>query len=153
MAKIIAFGKLFEPLDIELGEDTVHTRIDLRDSSINKNWETLRSSREKMEALKNGLAKLESTDSPEADAIARDMAEIMRPAICGAIGEQAYMDILVACGIDGKPVPPEEANMVMALVFSEIEVAIIARITEFKNNKAAHYLKEIANAQPEPHKA
>ena len=51
MAKIIAFGKLFEPLDIELGDETVHARIDLRDSSVNKHWELLRSSREQMDAI------------------------------------------------------------------------------------------------------
>lgn len=153
MAKIIAFGKLFEPLDIELGGDTVHAQIDLRDSSINKNWDALRKAREKMDAVNAALEKLESVDSPEADALARDMAEVMRPAICCGIGEASYRDILVACGIDGKPVPPEEANMVMALVFAEIEVAIIDRMTAFKNNKAAHYLKELTNAQHEPHKA
>ncbi|CAK7059425.1 MAG: hypothetical protein MEEGG_02817 [Eggerthella lenta] len=152
MAKIIAFNKSFEPLDIELGDETVHARIDLRDSSVNKNWELLRSSREKMEAIQEASKALESACGPEADKIAKDMADLMRPAICGAIGEQSYLEILVACG-DGEPVQPEEANMVMALVFSEIEVAIIDRIKAFKDHKAAHYLKEIANAQPEPHKA
>lgn len=81
MAKIIAFGKLFEPLDIELGDETVHARIDLRDSSVNKNWELLRSSREKMEAIQEASKALESACGPEADKIAKDMADLMRPAI------------------------------------------------------------------------
>lgn len=144
---------MFEPLDIELGDETVHARIDLRDSSVNKNWELLRSSREKMEAIQEASKALESACGPEADKIAKDMARPHAPPrYAGAIGEQSYLEILVACG-DGEPVQPEEANMVMALVFSEIEVAIIDRIKAFRGNKAAHYLKEIANAQPEPHKA
>ena len=148
MAKIIAFGKSYEILSIELGDATVTARIDLRDSTIDKNFKILRSKRVEAERLMAKQDALESKDGPEADGLAKGMAAIIAPAIIAAIGEESYNEILAACG-DGDPVEPEEANMLMTLVFAEIEAVMVERFKAFRGSKAAHYLQELNNAQPE----
>lgn len=143
--KTLKVRKSFERFEVEVGDETVECAIDCTDSSVNAL--AARCIKARQQALALDTLKEKTFDREKLNKLSEDMAAIIGPVIVDGIGEESYDAILTACG-DGVKLKPAQCNLVMVQVFATVCQAIMERLNEVKQNKAAHYLQDVmADAQ------
>lgn len=140
--KTVELKSSFEKVTFDFGDGgKVAVAIDCRDDLMNALWAKFKLTQEKIAAIQedaSGVYELE-----ELNKYSKQIADILKDTIVMAIGENSYNELLLAAGL-GVAVKPEQANAIMAQVFAEISAAIVERVDSLNNNKASHYLQEVA---------
>ena len=139
---------LYEPLTIEIGDVTVNAYIDVTADNLMNLSEVCESAAKEMNEVQGWQKQAEKERNASLLRKANEKAaEIMEPAIVCGIGQEAYDEIVVACGA-GRAISKSACNIVMVRVL----YAIVDTVNEHKDvlvaEKAAHYLAEADNAQP-----
>lgn len=144
---------LFEPLDIEIGDVTVHTAIDVTAENLVTISDICTKAKNKMQGVSVMQKKAEAEENHQLlQKVNRQAAEIMEPAIVAGIGQESYDEIVAACGA-GRKISKASCNVVMMRVLMAIMEAIKEQQSNTIDEKAAHYLAEAEDAQPEPYQA
>lgn len=141
----------YEPLILNIGNAEVVATIDLTPDNLIDLSEACKKA--------SGAAKAAGKLAEDAErnhdaakmkeAYAKIAKAIEHPIVTG-IGQGAYDEIRSACG-GGEPISKAKCNLVMMQVFMAIyEKVKEARGSEKLEGKAAHYLSEVEDAQPEP---
>lgn len=140
--KTIELKSSFEKLTFDFGDGgKVAVAVDCRDDLINALWAKFKSAQEKIAGIQNDISGVYELE--ELNKYSKLVAEILRDTIVMAIGKKSYEELLAAAGL-GVAIKPEQANAIMAQVFAEISLAIVERADALNNNKAVHYLQEVA---------
>lgn len=140
----------YEPLTIEIGNETVETRINVTVDGLLDIGDACRKAGNKMGSLQKLRDQAEkSKDAKQLRKVNAQMADVLEIAVKAGIGEEGYDSIVAACG-QGQPVKKVDCNIVMAKVFHAIFQTVKEREEDSLNEKAAHYLAEVNDAQPEP---
>ena len=121
----------YEPLTIEIGNAVVETRINVTVDGLLDIGEACNKAHSKMTALQ------------------KLRADVLEVAVKAGIGEEGYDAIVEACGA-GYPISKVDCNIVMGKVFHAIFQTVQERKEYTLNEKAAHYLAEVDDAQSEP---
>lgn len=144
---------LYEPLDVEIGSETVHTAIDVTADNLVRISEVCTNAQKEMKGVSAMLDKARRTqDHKLLQKMNKKAAEVMKPAIVAAIGQEGYDDIVKACGA-GRKVSEAACNVVMTRILTAIMDAVVGQQANTIDEKAAHYLAEVEDAQPEPYQA
>ena len=144
---------LFEPLDIEIGDVTVHTAIDVTAENLVTISDICTKAKSKMQGVSVMQKKAEAEKNHQLlQKVNRQAAEIMEPAIVAGIGQESYDEIVAACGA-GRKISKAACNVVMMRVLMAIMETIKEQQSNTIDEKAAHYLAEAEDAQPEPYQA
>lgn len=140
----------YEPLSIEIGDQEVTCRINVTPDGMLSIGDACRKAEQKIKPLQKLY-----NDAKESKNVAKmkkanaQIADVIEPAIKAGIGEEGYDAIFAACGAGG-PVTKADCNIVMVKVFGAIFETVKERREDSLNEKAAHYLAEVDDAQPEP---
>lgn len=142
----------YEPLTIEIGDKKIEARIDVTVDNLLDLGEVCRKADQKVKAMQKLYADaMQSKNVAKAKQANKEIAEVIEPAIKAGIGEEAYDAIVAACGA-GQKIDKAHCNIVMVQVLGAIYRAVMEQKENALNEKAAHYLAEVPNAQPEPDK-
>lgn len=140
----------FEPLTIEIGDQQVDTRINVTMDGMLDIAEACKKADGKMRVLQKLRDEaVNAKDAKKMRKLNAQIAEVLEVAVKSGIGEDGYDAIIAACGVNGT-VSKSDCNIVMFKVFAAIHDAVKERNEESLNEKAAHYLAEVDDAQPEP---
>lgn len=154
--KTISTKAPYEPLEIEIGNQVVKTAIDVSVDGLLALAAKCKKAAQKMKALESLHDK--ARKGKHAEALKRlnaELAKVMEGPIKQAIGEDDYEAVVKACGM-GREIAKEDCNPVFAMVFRVINETVKERnedalaLNDALNEKAAHYLAEVRDAQPEP---
>ena len=139
---------LFEPLDVQIGNETVHAAIDVTADNLVRISEVCTKAKKDMDGVTAMQRKAQETqDHALLQKMNDKAAAIMEPAIVTAIGQQAYDDVVTACGA-GREISKTSCNVVMVRILYAIMEVIAEQQQNAIDEKAAHYLAEADNAQP-----
>ncbi len=137
----------YVPIDIEIGDEVVHvyvnTTVDGLTNIANRCYEAAQKFDEKQPIVD------EATKANDIDtilAINDEIATIAEGAIRSAIGD-GYDRIMAALANTAPEFKPSDANHVMIQVMDAVLEIVKDAKAEMLNNKAAHYLSEVSNAQ------
>lgn len=140
----------YEPLSVEVGNVTVNARINVTVDGLLNIGEACSKASTKMNALQKLHDDAKKTkDYKKLRKLNSQMADVLEAAVKAGIGEESYDEIIAACG-QGFEITKADCNVVMAKVFWAIFETVKERQYESLNEKAAHYLAEVDNAQTEP---
>lgn len=140
----------YEPLNVEIGDQEVACRINVTPDGLLSIGEACSKAEQKIKQLEKLY-----NDAKEAKNVAKmrkvnaHIADVIEPAIRAGIGEEGYDAIFEACGASG-PVSKADCNIVMVEVFGAVYETVKERREDSLNEKAAHYLAEVDDAQSEP---
>lgn len=162
---------ILEPLTINIGDRSVTAVVDLGMDNLIEVCKTAAKAQEKIGYLNIQLTQAKSKNNlDEMKDANKKISKAFREVIVSAIGQESYDEIIEACG-NGHKVNPTACNQVMAIIFNNIMTLAQNNLKELKNSKvnvsqdnvrvirmdnndvndkAAHYLSEVANAQAEP---
>lgn len=144
---------LYEPLEIEIGDRKVSAAIDVTADNLVRISEVCTTAKGKMRDVSAMQKKAKETqDHKLLQKMNKKAAEIMEPAIVAGIGQESYDAIVEACGA-GRKISKASCNVVMMRVLVAIAEVIAEQQAEAIEEKAAHYLAEVKDAQPEPYPA
>lgn len=140
----------YEPLSIEIGDQQVNARINVTVDGLLDIGEACNKAANKMGALQKLHDEAEKAkDAKKLRKLNAQLADVLEEAVKAGIGEDGYDEIVTACGA-GYPVSKADCNIVMVKVFGAIFDTVKERKEDSLNEKAAHYLAEVDDAQPEP---
>ncbi len=140
----------YEPLSIEIGDQQVNARINVTVDGLLDIGEACKKAANKMGALQKLHDEAEKAkDAKKLRKLNAQLADVLEEAVKAGIGEDGYDEIVTACGA-GYPVSKADCNIVMVKVFGAIFDTVKERKEDSLNEKAAHYLAEVDDAQPEP---
>lgn len=140
----------YEPLSIEIGDQEVKCRINVTPNGLLDISDACRKAEQKFKMLQKLHDEAQQTkNSAKMKKVNSQIADTVEPAIKAGIGKESYDAIIEACGADG-PVTKADCNVVMVAVFFTIFETVKERREDSLNEKAAHYLAEVQDAQPEP---
>lgn len=140
----------FEPLDLVIGDQALTCRINVTPDGLLNIGEACSKAEQKIKALQKLYDDAQqSKNVAKMKKVNTQIADVIEPAIKAGIGEDGYDAILAACGAGG-PVTKADCNIVMVKVFGAIFDTVKERKEDSLNEKAAHYLAEVDDAQPEP---
>ena len=146
---------LYEPLDVTVegpaGEAvTVHAVVDVSGDHVAEVASVCQASASKLAAARLLAGKAEAAKDMRAMRKALDdMGRIAEDALAAAIGAEKVGEIVEAATC-GAPLPPGARAELLAPVLSAVQDIVLARTHVLASEKAAHYLSEVADAQPEP---
>lgn len=140
----------YEPLAVEIGDRTVSARINVTMDGLLDISDACSKAASKIGALqKMHDDAVAARDTSKMRKLNAKIADVLELAVKSGIGEESYDEIVAACG-QGFEVSKADCNIVMIEVFGAIYETVRSRKEESLNRKAAHYLSEVENAQPEP---
>lgn len=140
----------YEPLTIEIGNAVVETRINVTVDGLLDIGEACHKAHSKMTALQKLRDQAEqSKNVSQLRKLNKQTADVLEVAVKAGIGEEGYDAIVEACGA-GYPISKVDCNIVMGKVFRAIFQTVKERQEDTLNEKAAHYLAEVDDAQSEP---
>lgn len=143
----------YVPLDVTVGDREVKVRINATVDGKIAVGEACAKAKGKMDALQKLNDEAQATgDAKKLRKVNAQLADVLEEAVKAGIGEDGYDAITEACGA-GFPVTKADCNMVMVQVFMAIYETVMERQEESLKAKAAHYLAEVEDAQPEPDEA
>jgi hypothetical protein len=149
----LKLNPIFVPLNVEIGDRSVELVVDLTTDNLLEIGQVCMKSADKMKAVDQLKKKaVESKNVEEAKRANKEMAKVLKDALTQAIGAEKYDELLEAAG-NGHEIKPAACNQIMTAVFGAIAEIVAKNNKELTNSKAAHYLSEVANAQPEPNAA
>lgn len=141
---------LYEPLIIEIGNETVNAAIDVTANNLVRISKVCTDAEKEMKSVATILETAEKEqDFKTLQKMNKKAAEIIEPAIVAAIGQEDYDNILKACGA-GRQVNKAACNVVMTQVLTAIKEAVDGQRASVMKQKAAHYLAEVEHAQTKP---
>lgn len=144
MTKIQVYAPV-EPLDIEIGDRTIHAVMSLDPSSLLSMADTAQKAAPKMTELEKLLEDAKARgDEGAASRIERDHLDLQRNCIVPIIGEETYQEIVDALTLGGR-VPIERCTTAITQISRAITDAIDARNGRLKS--AVHRPAEAAHAQ------
>lgn len=147
--KIVA-RQPYEPLVVEIGDRTVNARINATVDGLLDISEACKKAANKIGAIQKLRDEaVAQQDAKKMRKLNMQFADVLETAVKSAIGEKSYDEIVAACG-QGFEVSKADCNIVIGDVFYAIYETVRERTEESLNKKAAHYLSEVENAQPEP---
>lgn len=148
--KIISLKSPYEPLDIEIEGQIVRTAINVSVDGLLDLAAACKKAAQKMKSLETLRDKAQKGRNPQqVRELNAELAKVMEKPIKQAIGEADYDAIVKACGM-GREIRKEDCNVVFGKVFAVINETVNERHDDVLNDKAAHYLAEVEDAQPEP---
>lgn len=140
----------YEPLDLEIGDQEVRCRINVTVDGLLNIGDACRKAEQRMKMLQKLHDEAQQAqDVAKMKRVNAEIADVLEPAVKAGIGEDGYDAIIAACGAGG-PVTKADCNIVMVKVFGAIHQTVKERNEASLNEKAAHYLAEVDDAQPEP---
>lgn len=140
----------YEPLDVEIGPTLIKTSINVSPTGMIDVAEAISKAKQKVTMLSklrddaqasNNIKKIREANAK--------IADVLEGAVKAGIGDADYDAIVLACG-QGREIPKADCNIVMLQVLLKINEAIEERMADSLDEKAAHYLSEVEDAQPEP---
>ncbi len=141
----------YEPLSVEIGDEVVNARINVTVDGLIDIGEACTKAADKMGTLQKLHDDAEkSKDTKKLRKLNAQIADVLEGAVKAGIGEKSYDEIIAACG-QGFEVKKTDCNIVMVKVFYAIYETVKERQEDALNEKAAHYLAEVDDAQTEPH--
>ena len=148
--KTITVKSPYVPLEVTVEDKTFKTVMDLSVDGLLDLAEECKKAAKKMEALEVLREKAKKGKDPKKiRELNAEVAKVMEAPIVRAIGQEDYDAIVNLCGF-GKKIKKEDCNIVFAQVFSVINETVNERREDSMNEKAAHYLAEVEDAQSEP---
>lgn len=142
----------YEPLNVEIGDVEVDLRINVTPDGLLDIGEACSTAHNKIKTLQKMYNDaVDNKDAAKMKKVNAKIADVMEPAVKAGIGEDGYDAIIAACG-QGGPVSKPECNIVMTQIFGAIYETVKERRNDSLNEKAAHYLAEVDDAQLEPDK-
>ncbi|MBQ9042307.1 MAG: hypothetical protein IJ111_05770 [Eggerthellaceae bacterium] len=139
---------LYEPLTVEIGEVTVNTAIDVTADNLMNLTEVCEKASKEMDEVSGWQRQAEKERNVDLLRKAnKKAAEILEPAIVCGIGQEAYDEIVKACGA-GRKISKSACNIVMVRVLYAIVDTVNEHRGVIEAEKAAHYLAEADDAQP-----
>lgn len=148
--KTINLKSPYEPLDVEIEGQVVKTAINVSVDGLLDLSDACKKAHQRMQSLETLRDKAKKGKDPEkVRKLNAEMAKVMEGPIKQAIGEADYDAIVAACGM-GRAIKKEDCNVVFGRVFAVINETVNERHEDSLNDKAAHYLAEVDDAQPEP---
>lgn len=148
--KTISLKSPYEPLEIEIEGQVINTAINVSVDGLLDLADACKKAGQKMKNLEVLRDKAQKSKDPEqVRKLNAELAKVMEKPIRQAIGDADYDAIIKACGM-GREIKKEDCNIVFGQVFKVINETVNERHEDSLNEKAAHYLAEVEDAQPEP---
>ncbi|NBI31884.1 hypothetical protein [Enterorhabdus sp. P55] len=151
----IKVRSLYEPLDVTVEDadgssTTVHAVVDLSGDGLVELAGVCIKAADKAEAARLLAKKAEEERDVEGTrkALAK-VGRIVREALEAAIGEESVAEIRAAAS-GYRELPDAAYAELLGQVFAAVKEIVMARYEGRMDEKAAHYLAEVYDAQPEP---
>lgn len=145
---------LYEPLDIKIeGAGTVHASVDVSADGLLDLAEKCIGAQEKMQETSKLLEEARRRkDATEIKRLNAKAAKVIRGALDIAIGPESVEEVLLLAS-GGRSFSDSAAIELLGEVLVAVSGIVMGRYEARMDEKAAHYLSEVANAQPEPNAA